>query len=92
MQDDTKLCIKGHGTGSLDAISNALKEHFSADYDLEVYEEHSMGKNSLALASAYIGICRSGKLYWGAGLNKDIIKASAYALTIAINKLLGAYS
>ncbi len=89
LQNDNQMLIKGHGNGSLDAISNALKEHFSVDYDLEIYEEHSMGKNSLALASAYIGICKNGKLYWGAGIDKDIIKASAYALSIAINKLLG---
>lgn len=86
LQDDKQILIKGRGNGSLDAVSNALKEHFSVEYDLEVYEEHSMGKNSLALASAYIGICLNGKLYWGAGINKDIIKASAYALSIAINK------
>lgn len=92
LQDDNKVHIKGNGSGSLDAISNALKKHFSVEYDLEVYEEHSMGKSSLALASAYIGICKGGRLYWGAGINKDIIKASAYALVIAVNKLLGDFS
>ena len=89
LQDDKQILIKGYGNGSLDAISSALKEHFSVEYDLEVYEEHSMGKNSLALASAYIGICKNEKLYWGAGINNDIIKASAFALSITINKLLG---
>lgn len=89
LQDDKQMHLTGNGNGSLDAVSNALKEHFSVEYDLEVYEEHSMGKNSFALASAYIGICINGKLYWGAGIDKDILKASAYALSIAINKLLG---
>lgn len=92
LQDDNKISVKGHGTGSLDAISNALKEHFSVEYDLEVYEEHSMGANSSALASAYIGIQKNGKLYWGVGINNDIIKASAFALAIAINRLLGDFS
>lgn len=88
VQDDNKLCVKGYGSGSLDAISNALKEHFSVEYALEVYEEHSLGRNSSALASAYIGIRKDDRLYWGVGINIDIIKASAYALTNAINKLL----
>lgn len=91
VQADNKVSVKGHGTGSLDAVSNALKDYFSIAYDLEVYEEHSMGRNSLASACAYIGIRKKEKLYWGAGTSSDIIKASAYALTIAINKLLGDY-
>ncbi len=88
-QNDKQILVKGNGNGSLDAISNAIKEHFSVEFDLEIYEEHSMGKNSLALASAYIGIYANKKLYWGAGINKDIIEASAFALSIAVNKLLG---
>jgi 2-isopropylmalate synthase len=92
LQDENKVSVKGHGTGSLDAISNALKEHFSVEYDLEVYEEHSMGADSSALASAYIGIQKNGKLYWGVGINNDIMKASVFALAIAINRLLGDFS
>lgn len=82
-----EISIQGRGTGSLDAISNALKVYFGIDYDLEVYEEHSMGKNSEAQASAYIGISRNGNFYWGAGIDKDIMKASVYALAVAINRL-----
>lgn len=92
LQDDNIIGVKGHGAGSLDAISNALKKHFSVEYDLEVYEEHSMGADSSALASAYIGIQKNGKQYWGVGINRDIIKASAFALTIAVNRLLGEFS
>ncbi|WP_277406118.1 2-isopropylmalate synthase [Lacrimispora xylanisolvens] len=92
LQDDNIIGVKGHGAGSLDAISNALKKHFSVEYDLEVYEEHSMGADSSALASAYIGIQKNGKQYWGVGINRDIIKASALALAIAVNRLLGEFS
>ena len=92
LQDDNIIGVKGHGAGSLDAISNALKKHFSVEYDLEVYEEHSMGADSSALASAYIGIQKNGKQYWGVGINCDIIKASAFALAIAVNRLLGEFS
>lgn len=92
LQDDNIISVKGHGAGSLEAISNALKKHFSVEYDLEVYEEHSMGADSSALASAYIGIQKNGKQYWGVGINRDIIKASAFALAIAVNRLLGEFS
>lgn len=92
LQDDNIIGVKGHGAGSLDAISNALKKHFSVEYDLEVYEEHSMGADSSALASAYIGIQKNGKQYWGVGINRDIIKASAFGLAIAVNRLLGEFS
>lgn len=92
LQEDNIIDVKGHGAGSLDAINNALKKHFFIEYDLEVYEEHSMGADSSALASAYIGIQKNGKQYWGVGINSDIIKASAFALAIAVNRLLGEFS
>lgn len=82
-----KISIKGEGTGGLDAVSNALKEYFGLEYDLEVYEESSMGKSSSAQASAYIGISRNGQFFWGAGMDKDIMRASVHALAVAVNRL-----
>ena len=82
-----KISVKGEGTGGLDAVSNALKEHFGLEYDLEVYEERSMGKSSSAQASAYIGISRNGQFFWGAGMDKDIMRASVHALAVAVNRL-----
>lgn len=81
------ITLFGEGTGSLDAVSNALKQHFNLDFDIEVYEEHSLGKSSTAQASAYIGISQHGKLYWGAGMDKDIMRATINALAVAVNKL-----
>lgn len=82
-----KISVKGEGTGGLDAVSNALKDYFGLDYDLEVYEERSMGKSSSAQASAYIGISRKGQFFWGAGVDKDIMRASVHALAVAVNRL-----
>lgn len=84
---EEKISIKGEGTGGLDAVSNALKEYFGLEYDLEVYEERSMGKSSSAQASAYIGISRKGQFFWGAGMDKDIMRASVHALAVAVNRL-----
>lgn len=77
------------GNGSLDAISNALKEYTDSNYTLEVYSEHSMQeKGSKSVAVAYIGIKdESGKMYWGAGTHTDIIHASADALLCAFKNM-----
>lgn len=85
--DGETITLQGEGTGSLDAVSNALKQHFSLEFDIEVYEEHSLGKSSTAQASAYIGISHQNKLYWGAGMDKDIMRATINALAVAVNKL-----
>ena len=80
----------GQGNGRLDAISNALKRHFHIDYSLITYEEHAITKGSNSKACAYVGIqmTESGKVYWGAGIQDDIIVASTYALISAVNRSL----
>ncbi len=75
------------GNGSIDAMSNALKEFTGSDYKLVVYTEHSMqDQNSKSIAVAYIGIeSENGELSWGAGKHTDIIRAGAQALLSAYN-------
>jgi len=82
--------IKSDGNGSLDAVSNALKKYTGKDYKLSVYKEHSMqGQGSKSEAAAYIGIeDEKGKMYWGAGVHTDIIKASSHALLAAYNNMI----
>ncbi len=79
--------MKSRGNGSIDAVSNALKELTGDSYSLEVYTEHSlMNQASQSEAIAYIGIrTPNGELFWGAGYHTDIIRASAYALVSAYN-------
>ena len=81
--------VNAVGNGSLDAISNALKEYTDTSYTLTVYTEHSMnGQSSESIAAAYIGIMdETGKMYWGCGTNTDIIRASADALIAAYNNM-----
>ncbi|SFL73777.1 2-isopropylmalate synthase [Gracilibacillus orientalis] len=87
-QTSQDIELQGEGTGSLDAVSNALKTSFQLDYELEVYEQHSLGKDSLAEACAQIGISHNGQMYWGAGIDEDIMKASVQALVVAVNRLV----
>ena len=77
------------GNGRLNAVSNALKKQFHLEYDLVVYQEHALEASSSSRAIAYVGIRerKSGNLYWGAGLDQDIIHASINALMTAINNM-----
>ena len=84
-----RTAVKATGNGSLDAVSNALKAFTGVDYELLVYNEHSMQeKGSGSVAAAYIGLKGSdGGMSWGAGTNTDIIHASADALLSAYNNM-----
>ena len=84
---DKKIVVDANGNGRLDAVSNILKEFFGITYELSVYEEHALSHGSSSKAMSYVGITSNGKMYWGAGMNEDIIKASIHALTVAVNKL-----
>ena len=86
-----KTTLHTTGNGSLDAVSNALKEYTGSRYKLKVYTEHSVQSNSSnATAAAYIGIeDPQGVLSWGAGTHTDIIRASIYALISAYNNMIG---
>jgi len=69
-------------------VSNAFKEYFNLDYTLKIYEEHAVSVGSASKAASYVAIEKDGKLYWGVGINQDIIKSSVAALVSAVNKIL----
>lgn len=79
--------VKANGNGRLDAVSNVLKQYFGVDYELSVYEEHSLDRGSSSKAVAYVGILHDKKKYWGVGIDDDIIQASVHALAVAVNQL-----
>ena len=84
---EKKSIVDANGNGRLDAVSNTIKQYFGISYELSVYEEHALSHGSSSKAMAYVGITCNGKMYWGAGMNEDIIKASIHALVVAVNKL-----
>ena len=84
---EKKVIVDANGNGSLDAVSNIIKQYFGISYELSEYEEHARSKGSSSKAMAYVGITCEGKMYWGVGIHEDIIKASVHALTVAANKL-----
>ena len=87
MQNGEKRVITASGNGRLDAVSNAVKLYFGISYELSVYEEHAISKGSSSKAAAYVGILCDGTMYWGVGVDEDIIKSSIAALVSAGNKL-----
>ncbi len=86
-QNKERRVIETSGNGRLDAVSNAIKLYFGVSYELSVYEEHAVSRGSSSRAAAYVGILKSGKMYWGVGLDEDIIKSSIAALVSAGNKM-----
>ena len=89
-QNEGTRVVKSTGNGRLDAVSNAFKQYFDISYELSVYEEHSLSRGSSSKAVSYVGISCNGKMYWGVGIDEDIIKSSIYALTVAVNQLVAA--
>ena len=80
--------ISGEGNGRLDAVSNAFKDYFNISYTLKVYEEHAVSLGSASKAASFVGIEYNGEMYWGVGINQDIIKSSIAALVGAVNKIV----
>lgn len=86
--DGKPMTYQARGNGRLDAISNALQENLDISYKDLTYSEHALEIGSTSRAMAYIGItAENGKVTWGAGLDTDIITASAMALVSAINRM-----
>lgn len=84
---DKKTIVDANGNGRLDAISNTIKQFFGISYQLSTYEEHALTQGSSSKAIAYVSITCQGSVYWGAGIDEDIIKASIHALCVCVNKL-----
>ncbi len=55
---------------------------------MSVYEEHAISLGSSSKAVAFVGILHDSKMYWGVGINEDIIRSSIDALVSAVNKIL----
>ena len=85
---DTEQTVSVGGNGSLDAVSNALKTVVEKDYVLQSYTQHALEGKSSSKAASYVSIAYDSKVYWGAGIDSDIVMASVRALISAVNELL----
>ncbi|MGM7722439.1 2-isopropylmalate synthase [Metabacillus sp. Hm71] len=81
--------IEGEGNGRLDAISNALQSNLGIVYTDLVYKEHALEIGSKSNAVSYVGItAEDGTVYWGCGIDVDIMTSSVKALFSAINNMV----
>ncbi|MMZ63058.1 2-isopropylmalate synthase [compost metagenome] len=79
--------MEGTGNGRLDAISNALQSGLGMNYTDLIYSEHALETGSKSQAVSYIGITASdGRIYWGCGIDVDIMTSSVKALFSAVNQ------
>ena len=87
--DGERVTYIARGNGRLDAVSNALQKNLGITYTNLTYNEHALEIGQSARAIAYISITGAdGKVYWGAGMDTDIITASIQALVSAINRMV----
>ena len=87
-QNGKRVVLETTGNGRLDAVSNAVKRYFGINYELSAYQEHAISRGSSSKAAAYVGIHYGEEMFWGVGVDEDIIKASIKALTSAVNNAL----
>lgn len=88
-QDGKTREITGSGNGRLDAVSNAIEENLGVHFTNLTYKEHALQEGSNSQAVAYVSITgEDGKVYWGVGIQDDIIYASVRALFSAVNRML----
>ncbi len=89
--EEKALELRGKGNGRLDAVSNAIKEHFDVSYTILTYEEHALAQGSDSRACSYVSIAgKDGKISWGAGVHTDIVTSSIDALFSAVNRMMSA--
>jgi 2-isopropylmalate synthase len=77
--------LTGVGNGPIDAFIHAL-----SDVDIEVrvldYAEHAMSAGGDARAAAYVETQVDGDVYWGVGVDPNIVTASLQAIAAAVNR------
>lgn len=79
--------LSGEGNGRLDAISNALQTKLGKTYTNLIYKEHALEVGAGSRAISYVGLTApDNKVYWGCGIDVDIMTSSVKALFSAVNK------
>jgi 2-isopropylmalate synthase len=85
------VSVEGQGTGPIDGFVRGLASALGVDVHLVDYSEHALGDGADAEAVAYVGLRgRDGIIRFGAGRDRDIVKASLAAACKALDKELNA--
>ncbi|MGG1398530.1 2-isopropylmalate synthase [Bacillus salipaludis] len=79
----------GVGNGRLDAISNVLQSTLGIHYKDLLYKQHALEIGSGSNAVSYVGFTAlDGAVYWGCGIDADIMTSSVKALFSAVNNMI----
>jgi 2-isopropylmalate synthase len=85
--DGEPRLLDGEGNGPIAAFVNALNglEH---DFDVRVldYAEHALSAGGDAVAAAYVECLVRDAVYWGVGIDANIVTASLKAVISAVNR------
>ncbi|WP_371168388.1 2-isopropylmalate synthase [Aliiroseovarius sp. 2305UL8-7] len=76
------------GDGPVDATFNAIKELFSHDASLQLYQVHAVTEGTDAQATVSVRMEENGKIVTGQSSDTDTVVASAKAYVNALNNLL----
>ncbi len=77
--------ITGSGNGRLAAVSSALND-YGIKHQIITYKEHALESGSTSQAVAYVCVSVNDQIYWGAGIDEDIMAASIIGLISALNR------
>jgi 2-isopropylmalate synthase len=83
--DGDHRLLAGLGNGPIDAFVDALAK---IGHDVRVldYAEHALSSGTDATAAAYVECVIGGDVYWGVGLDPNIVTASLRAVVSAVNR------
>ena len=83
--DGDHRLLAGVGNGPIDAFVDALAR---IGHDVRVldYAEHALSSGTDATAAAYVECAIGGDVYWGVGLDPNIVTASLRAVVSAVNR------
>ncbi|HEX6328571.1 MAG TPA: 2-isopropylmalate synthase, partial [Jiangellaceae bacterium] len=77
--------LRGSGDGPIDAFVDALRRVGHEVVVLD-YAEHALSAGADAKAAAYVECSIGGSIYWGVGIDPNIVTASLRAVVSAVNR------
>lgn len=86
--DGVDHSVSASGDGPVDAAFNAIKELFSHDARLQLYQVHAVTEGTDAQATVSVRMEENGKIVTGQSADTDTVVASAKAYVNALNNLI----